>query len=134
MEDAKRRHVQEYYKKKYRNRLLVQKYKANRCNVLDRIIDNLSKRTNNCIGTLKDSHGATHMDILGCNKFDLKIHIERQFTANMSFDNYGEWEIDHIYPVSAFDISDWDQALKCFNYANLQPLWKKDNRHKSNKI
>jgi hypothetical protein len=53
---------------------------------------------------------------------------------NMTFDNHGEWEVDHIIPVSSFDFKDYNNVLKCFNYTNLQPLWKKENREKSNKI
>jgi hypothetical protein len=53
---------------------------------------------------------------------------------DMSFDNYGNWEIDHIIPVSSFDLSNENELRKCFNYNNTQPLWKNENRSKSNKI
>lgn len=52
----------------------------------------------------------------------------------MNFDNYGEWEIDHIIPVSSFDFNIKNNIFKCFNYKNLQPLWKLENRKKSNKL
>jgi len=38
--------------------------------------------------------------ILGCTYEEFKEHIERQFTKGMTWENYGEWHLDHIYPVS----------------------------------
>lgn len=56
------------------------------------------------------------------------------FKDDMSFDNYGEWELDHIIPISSFNLHNNDELFKCFNYKNVQPLWKTENRKKSNKI
>jgi len=64
-------------------------------------------------------------DYLGCNYKQLKYHLESQFTEGMCWDNYGEWEIDHIIPLSKGG---------SLHYTNLQPLWWKDNLKKSNKI
>lgn len=57
--------------------------------------------------------------------FDFKEHIEKTFTDGMNWDNYGEWEIDHIIPLSKGGKHE---------IINLQALWKSDNRIKSNKI
>ena len=51
----------------------------------------------------------------------------------MSWSNYGEWHIDHIIPLSSFDLMDREQFLEAVNYRNLQPMWADDNRKKSNK-
>lgn len=80
-------------------------------------------------GTKKE--GKT-IDILGYSPLELKKHIESLFTEGMSWDNYGEWEIDHIIPVSKFPL---DTDIKVVNtLSNLQPLWWKDNNKKSNNI
>ena len=52
----------------------------------------------------------------------------------MTFENYGEWEIDHIKPISLFNLNNENELFECFNYTNLQPLWKLDNIKKSNKF
>lgn len=63
----------------------------------------------------------------------LMKRMECQFRPGMSWANYGEWEIDHKKPVARFI------AQGCMNPAiinalsNLQPLWKAENRAKSNK-
>ena len=52
----------------------------------------------------------------------------------MSWDNYGEWHIDHIMPLSTFDLTNPDQLKEACKYTNLQPLWAEDNLHKSSKL
>ena len=68
--------------------------------------------------------------LLGYSAIELKEHLEKLFVKGMSWDNHGEWHIDHIKPVSSFDIS---TEIKIVNaLSNLQPLWAKDNRDKWN--
>lgn len=53
----------------------------------------------------------------------MKIYLSMQFDEGMSWDNYGTaWEIDHIRPLNAFDLSDPGQFRLCFSWRNLQPL------------
>ncbi len=60
-------------------------------------------------------------------------YIESLFIDNMSWDNYGEWHIDHIKPCALFDLTKIENQKKCFNYKNLQPLWAIDNILKGSK-
>lgn len=62
-----------------------------------------------------------------------KAWIEGQFEEGMTWDNYGEWELDHIRPLAAFDLTDREQFLVACNWQNYQPLWKADNRRKGRK-
>ena len=65
---------------------------------------------------------------------DLKKHLESQFEAGMTWDNYGEWHIDHIIPCSLYDFSIEQNQFKCFNYRNMRPLWAKENLQKYNDL
>src|SRR5690606_24211789 len=78
--------------------------------------------------------GTSYKKLIGCDTEILEEHLKKQFIDDMSFDNYGLWEVDHIYPISKINFDDMNEIHKYFNYANLQPLWKKDNIKKSNKI
>jgi hypothetical protein len=69
-------------------------------------------------------------DLLGCSLTEFKSHLESLFQAGMSWDNYGEWHIDHIIPCARFDFSSESQQKACFHYTNLQPLWGRDNAAK----
>lgn len=75
-------------------------------------------------------------ELLGYNADDLKKHLERRFKDGMSWDNYGEWHIDHIIPVSAHNFQSTDDVdfKKCWALKNLQPLWAKDNLRKHARI
>lgn len=70
--------------------------------------------------------------MLGVDWEIAKKHIERQFKKGMSWDNHGEWHIDHIIPLAS---ANTEQRLKeLCHYSNLQPLWATDNISKSDKI
>ena len=56
-----------------------------------------------------------------------KKYLEAKFQYGMSWENYGEWHVDHIKPCSSFNLEDPEEQKKCFHYKNLQPLWAKDN-------
>lgn len=74
---------------------------------------------------------------LGCSIEEFKFHLEKQFLSGMNWSNYGigkdKWNIDHIIPISKFDLSDRNQFIKANNYNNLQPMWHLDNVRKGNK-
>lgn len=72
---------------------------------------------------------------LSCSFDELKSHIEKQFLPNMTWDNYGlyGWHIDHIKPLSAFDLSVESNLYEAWHYTNLRPLWAKDNLRKGKK-
>jgi hypothetical protein len=67
-------------------------------------------------------------NILGNDWSTVKKYFELLFQPGMSWNNYGEWEIDHIIPLSKAE-NEYD-VIKLCHYTNLQPLWKLDNRLK----
>lgn len=71
-------------------------------------------------------------ETLGVEWDIVKQHIERQFIEGMTWDNYGEWQVDHIYPLSKAKSE--EEMVKLCHYTNLQPLWRYDNISKQDKI
>jgi len=138
-------HIKEYkikynQKNEKKFREYRQRYTKNK-----RDTDPLFRLTNNLRGRLSQAlrnnykSGSAVRD-LGCSIEFLKEYLEKKFTKNMNWDNYGRkkdikcWNIDHIKPLSKFDLTDRKQLQKACNYTNLQPLWAEDNWKKGNKI
>lgn len=75
------------------------------------------------------------MKFLGCTVKELMQHLEARFEPGMSWKNWGRgramWHIDHIRPISSFDLSSEDHLRTCWHFTNLQPLWERDNLRKS---
>ena len=65
----------------------------------------------------------------------LMAHLERQFLPGMTWENKGEWHIDHIRPLSSFQFdSPADPAFQdAWALSNLRPLWGRDNIRKQAK-
>lgn len=71
-------------------------------------------------------------EILGETFYNVRKYIEEQFVDGMNWDNYGEWHIDHIIPLSSG--INREEYIKLNHYTNLQPLWAKDNMQKKDKL
>ena len=73
---------------------------------------------------------------LGCSIEDFKKYIESKFQEGMTWDNYGlnTWHIDHITPLSWFNLEDRNQFLVACHYTNQQPLWARDNWEKPKQL
>jgi hypothetical protein len=106
----------EYFKRRYINRRYEYAWRGMLKSVLRRI------------GGKKES---STYETLGYSAQDLKQHMENLFTEGMSWDNWGEWHIDHIKPLTKFNENDNPKEIN--SLSNLQPLWAIDNIKKSNK-
>lgn len=98
------------------------------------MFENWSKRVGKKLKEQGIVRTHTYIQLLGCSLKYLEEHVKNKLQDNMTFDNYGQWELDHIKPITSFNLNNVDELLECCNYLNLQPLWKPDNIKKSNKI
>ncbi len=126
--DCKNARIRHYnkntgYRKKYMHNYLKNKN--------NQLADNLRSRLRKAIKNNQKTGSA--VKDLGCSIEELKKHLESKFTEGMSWDNYGEWHIDHIKPLSSFNLENREELLKACNYNNLQPLWAKDNLSKGDR-
>ena len=77
------------------------------------------------------SKAATTMTLVGCTWMELEAHLEAQFLPGMTWENRGEWHVDHIIPLKAFDLEVEENQYIVNWFRNLQPMWAADNLKKS---
>ena len=120
-------------KSEYRknNREKINEYCRNRIN--NNTNTKLARNTRARINTaLKGkSKSFKTMEILGIDVENYKKWLLFQMTPEMNFNNI---HIDHVKPISSFDISNDNELLEAFNWRNTQPLLKQDNLRKSDKF
>jgi preprotein translocase subunit Sss1 len=104
--------------------------KRKKKDILFKIKLNIRRRTNLFLKEKCISLNAT--ELIGIDYHSFKEYFEKLFYGGMTWENYGEWEIDHIIPLSS--IKTEEEIYQLAKYTNLQPLWKKDNKEKSNKL
>jgi hypothetical protein len=97
--------------------------------------ENTSRRIRYELNTLlKGKKTKRTIEYIGCTIDELKLHIEKQFTQEMSWENYGSyWHIDHIIPCAAWDLIKEEDNKYCWNFRNLQPLESSENQSKKDK-
>jgi len=136
--DKKKEYNREWKRKNYHD----MKTNPERKNELARykIKYNTARRIREMLGFKKSNKT---MEYVGCSLEDFKIYLEKQFTKEMSWDNYGEdknndkknaWQIDHIIPCDAFNFDNENEVKACFYFKNLRPLWASENIIKKNKF
>lgn len=87
--------------------------------VIDHIKGNREMRTENYIG---------------CSFNDAMIRLQSQFKKGMTWDNHGtKWTIDHIVPLSAFDLTNPNDRRMANHISNLRPMLRLDNIRKGSK-
>lgn len=98
-------------------------------NPIFKLARNLRKRLWEC---LKNKKVGSAVSDLGCTLEELKQYIESKWKPGMTWDNHNlfGWHVDHIIPLSKFDLTDREQFLKACHYTNLQPLWAEENLKK----
>lgn len=120
-----------YYKNRQR---ILKKLKENRKDPYFRINDSISSLV--YISLKKNKGGKTWQKILGFSMIDLVAHLEKNFTPEMNWQNYGSyWHIDHKIPISWFKFTSVkdDEFKKCWALENLQPLEASLNIKKGNR-
>ena len=97
-----------------------------------KLANNMRNRLNHALRLFSQRGKA--IEELGCTIEELVAHLERLWAPGMTWQNRGpihatdrRWQIDHVKPTCAFDLTDPEQVRACAHYTNLQPLWAKAN-------
>lgn len=137
-EYARRRHAAGLKKWKAKNRDAVNRYmRAYRAKRVARDpAFKLRLRLSSGLGHALRGHrkAVSVVKLLGVSIEQARVVIERQFTPGMTWANWGEvWHVDHIRPLSGFDLTDPVQLREACHITNLRPLAKAANLAKGGK-
>lgn len=106
-----------------------EKYKHDRINDLQfRLKDNMRARIRKALKHQSAKKNKSTFDLIGCTGFELT-----QYLLSLGY-NKDTDHVDHIIPISRFDLSNPDHQLISCHYLNLQPLYYIDNCSKHNSL
>jgi hypothetical protein len=122
------------WKRENRGRVNRQERKRRETDINYRIKSNMRSRVVKAV-RLGLKSGSAVRD-LGCSIDEFKLYIAKQFAEGMSWDNWGHdtWHLDHIIPVSVFDLTKREEFLKAFHYTNYHPMWANENYSKGDDV
>jgi ethanolamine utilization protein EutQ (cupin superfamily) len=89
-------------------------------------------RIYNC---LRNKNKTKHsIEYLGCSSLEYFKWIFH-YNNECLLENHGKkWHVDHVIPISKFDLNNQQEHLLAFNWRNTMPLSCKENLSKNNKI
>lgn len=117
------------------NRIAKSRYAKTREDHISKIKRKLRNHVSRVYRKSQTTKRGRTIEHLGCSIHEAKDHIEKQFRDGMNWMNHGLlWEIDHIIPMSHFNLKDQRQRLMVNHFTNLQPLLKSDNRKKGRNL
>lgn len=135
-ETCRKKSLQYYFKNKEARLKYHLKYNNDRKknDINFRLMCNLRVRL--CVAVKRKTRGGSAVKDLGCSIPEFKSYLESKFQPGMTWYNYGSggWHIDHIIPLSSFNLENRSEILTACNYKNLQPLWALDNLSKGKKL
>jgi hypothetical protein len=116
-----------------------EKYTCKICDPNGHLSRIMRSRTYKALKYFNDRKDKKHtLEYIGCSIEELKFYLESQFETEslrcgnlISWENQGQWHIDHIKPCASFDLDQEEERHKCFHYTNVQPMWGPDNLSKS---
>ncbi len=124
------------YRKKNNLIINIKRKKKKEIDIQFKLKVNLRSRLSSYLKKHLKNKKVSAISDLGCSVDQLKAHLESKFQEGMNWANYSKhgWHIDHIIPLSKFDLTKKEDQAKACHYTNLQPLWAIDNLKKGGKI
>lgn len=120
------------YKTKHKNKLLAKERERRALDPMFKAAANLRRRTREVFSRKGFTSKSRLSVALGCDFEFFKAYIERQFVGGMSWNNFGEWQLDHIVPLSSAKTE--HDLHRLSHYSNIQPMWGLYNKLKQDML
>lgn len=122
----------------HKNKLRIIRY--HKLSAKEKIADRIRTLIRNSIKykTINRKKSTKTEILLGCSIDKFILYLELSFKENMSWGNYGngkgKWNIDHIVPISKYNLEKITEQKKAFHFTNCQPMWSDLNFKKGNRV
>lgn len=83
------------------------------------IVTRLRTRLGEFMKLTNGTKAAGTMELVGCTKEYITTYLQQQLPDGESLKDYS---IDHIFPMSMYDMTDPAEQRRCMHYTNLQPM------------
>ena len=97
---------------------------------LEKFKRSIRRRVWDALDCKKEKHT---IEYLGCDSTTY-LHWILKYNPDYTIENRGSWHIDHVIPLSHFNLENPDEQLIAFNWRNTMPLAAKENLAKNNRI
>lgn len=125
------RHLSPEKKRQYRERQTSYQRIRSKTDPLFKLRRAAGCRINLVLADRDAKRADSYKNLIGCEWAELKAHLEKQFKPDMSWENHGDWHIDHVRSCSLFDLHNPEEQRRCLNFSNLQPLWSEEHFKKN---
>lgn len=100
----------EEYKIKHKDKINLEKRLRNLRDPNYKIVECLRSRLRYAVKAQNTKKKHHTLDLIGCSVDELREHLEKQFTDDMTWNNHGilGWHIDHIIPCASWDLAKQD--------------------------
>jgi hypothetical protein len=135
----RKKRLEKYYANpEVKNRISANRRKRENARRLEDPAFLIKKRTNcrvrKALRSVNAKKSHRTVDLIGCSYAFLKEHIEKQFKEEMSWGKINSFHLDHIRPLSSFDLTNTEQLKAAFHWTNLQPLTPEENMKKRDRL
>ncbi len=131
----KQRHLHIQFRARHKERLKIEntiRTRFRRQNDLQfRLACNMRRRIHDALKAKGRTKVHKTTDVLGCSFKEFHAYLRSHYTPGMTDDNHGTyWEVDHIIPLSAFNLANPVEMKAAAHHSNIRPLEKSLNRTK----
>jgi hypothetical protein len=113
---------------------LKEKWKREGQKLNRKIKSRLSNRIKDALKATSLRKDNKTMSYLDCSHDFLRKWFQFLFVEGMTWDNIGEWHIDHVIPCASYDLTKEEDIKQCFSWKNIRPCWKQENLEKGSLI
>jgi len=90
-------------------------------NTIVRLKNTLRSRLNSALKKGRFNNSCDYAKYLGCSIYELTVYLESLFQPGMTWDNHGEWHLDHT--ISLSNAKTEEELYKYFHFTNIKPMW-----------